>query len=314
MSVKSEKIIIELRLKIKELSDKIQVLNNKASNEKVKTDKDVINYDKNNLIINTKSTVDYLEEIRKLKAELDILIRKLNEELNKPNPKPEESDEGLGVHGPAAFSGVDDPKNKFHEGDYVVVIGSSKPEKQKFIRATGKIVNVLEHGVGKNTSNMTRYDVNFGDLGSANFKESRLRMGNANDYKSTSIIGGESYYDKYIKYRNKYLLLKEIKGGDINDLQLKNKDNHIAELNKQINELKRKEIQSEKSILEQLHYVDQKIAELNKTIKDLRENEKHLKSNLEIYKEDYKMELKRNIKIEKEINELKEKLKTVKKF
>jgi len=209
MSVKSQKIIIELRLKIKELSDKIQVLNNKADEEKVKTDKDVINYDKNNLNINTKSTVNYLEEIRRLKAELDILIRKLNEELNKPNPKPEESDEGLGVHGPAAFSGVDDPKNKFHEGDYVVATGSSKPEKQKFIGVTGKIVNVLEHGVGKNTSGMTRYDVDFGKLGSANFKESRLAMGKKENYKAApiSLIGGE-YYEKYMKYRLKYLSLK----------------------------------------------------------------------------------------------------------
>jgi hypothetical protein len=198
-------LIIEIIANIKKLSNQINVLSNKTSQEYIFAKQSLINKNRIELDKHNKQAKEYEEEIHRLKAELDILLRRLRETESK---KPETSDEGLSENGPAAFPGVHDPKNKFTEGDYVVAIASSKPEKQKFIGKTGKIETILDVGVGKNTSNMTRYDVNFGDFGSANFKESRLKMGNINDYKSTSIIGGETYYDKYIKYRNKYLALK----------------------------------------------------------------------------------------------------------
>ena len=204
-NVYDQNLIIKLKVNIEKLSNQIKVLSNKTSQEYSHAKQEVINKNNNKLINHNNNAVNYYQEILKLKAELDLLLRKLREAKS---AKPETSDDGAAINGPALFPGAKDPKNKFEEGDYVVATGSSKPEKQKFIGKTGRIENVLDVGVGENTSNMTRYDINFGDFGSANFKESRLKMGDKNNYKSTSIIGGETYYDKYMKYRNKYLSLK----------------------------------------------------------------------------------------------------------
>jgi len=265
-------LIIELKANIEKLSNQIKVLSNKTSNEYNNAKKEVINKNANKLNTHNNQAVEYYQEILRLKAELDLLLRRLKEA---ESAKHETSDEGLALNGPGLYPGVKDPKNKFVEGDYVVATGSSKPEKQKFIGKTGKIETVLDAGEGLNTSIVTRYDINFGDYGSANFKESRLKMGNVNDYKSTRIIRGESFYDKYLKYRNKYISLKQIKGGDINDLQLKNKDNHIAELNQKIKEL-------------QLLYNSEKIKSeyLNKIINDNNDKNKINENNINKLKND----------------------------
>lgn len=200
-------LIIEIKTNIEKIRNQIKDLSNKTTNEYSKAKQGVNNHNKLEVDTHNNQAVIYYQEILKLKAELEILLRRLKQI---ESAKSEKSDEGLSNNGPALFTGVHDPKNKFIEGDYVVVTGSNKPEKQKFIGKTGKVETILDVGVGKNTSNMTRYDVNFGNLGSANFKESRLIKGESKNYEAQYLLtGGESYYyEKYKKYRNKYLALK----------------------------------------------------------------------------------------------------------
>ena len=183
-----QKLIDSLKSKIIELNKKTAIEYEMA---KVAADK----IDKVNLDKHTDLAKDYLNQIKKLLLQL-----KAAEESN--------DDQFKANNGPAAFPGQNNPNNKFADNDYVIPTGSSKPEKQKFIGKTGKILNVLEAGVGKNTSKMTRYDVDFGKLGQANFKESRLIMGKKEDYKSNELFGGGMFYEKYMKYKDKYLRLK----------------------------------------------------------------------------------------------------------
>jgi len=204
--VDSEDILISnLQNQIKNIKQKIINLNNKTSEEYSNAKNNIIVKDKNNLEKNNYQAEEYVKQMKQLEIELDTLNKKLKNALKKP----ESSDDGYAVTGPAAFPGSPDPSNKFKEGDYVVATGTRKPKKKKFIGKTGKIIVVLEKGVGKNTSKMTRYDVDFGTLGRANFKESRLKLGKKEDYKSVTIFnGGDPYYEKYLKYKAKYLELK----------------------------------------------------------------------------------------------------------
>jgi hypothetical protein len=184
-----QKLIDSIKSKIIEL--------NKKTQEEYKLSKESADkIQKDNLDKHTNLAKDYLNQIKKLQLEL-----KAAEESS--------DDQFLANNGPAFFPGQNNPNNKYSDNDYVIPTGSSKPEKQKFIGKTGKILNVLEAGIGKNTSQMTRYDVDFGKLGKANFKESRLIPGKKENYIPNNLLGGGGrYYDKYMKYRSKYIALK----------------------------------------------------------------------------------------------------------
>jgi len=197
--------INNLQNQIKNLKEKILSLNTKTSQEYKQAKDNIVVNNKQQLERNNFQAEDYLRQMKNLQIQLD----NLNKKLKDANKTPESSDDGYANNGPAAFPGAADPSNKFKDGDYVVVTGSRKKEKQKFIGKTGKIIVVLEKGVGLNTSKMTRYDVDFGALGRANFKESRLKLGKKEDYKSVTVFnGGDPYYEKYLKYKAKYLKLK----------------------------------------------------------------------------------------------------------
>jgi hypothetical protein len=202
----SEDVLINnLKDNIENIQKKINDLNNLIKDEKNKAFNAVTAYDKNNLQVNINLAENNLKEMKKLLIDLENQQKNLKD----AKKKPEGPDDGYAVTGPAAFPGSADPSNKFKEGDYVVVTGSRKKAKQKFINKTGQIKIVLEKGVGKNTSKMTRYDVDFGELGQANFKESRLKLGRKEDYKPAPFFkGGDPYYEKYLKYKAKYLELK----------------------------------------------------------------------------------------------------------
>jgi hypothetical protein len=197
--------INNLQNEINNLKKKILNLNNKTSQEYSQAKNNIVVKNKLELEKNNSQAEEYLKQMKNLQIQLD----NLNKKLKDANKTPESSDDGYANNGPAAFPGSADPSNKFKEGDYVIATGSRKREKQKFIGKTGKIIVVLEKGIGKNTSKMTRYDVDFGALGRANFKESRLKLGKKEDYKSVSVFnGGDPYYEKYLKYKQKYLELK----------------------------------------------------------------------------------------------------------
>ena len=197
-----QKLIDDLKLKIDKVKKNIIELNKKTNDEYNFAKDEVIKLNKNELDKHTNLAEDYLNQIKKLQLELEKYIRELR------SAEESSDDQFLANNGPAFFPGQNNPKNKFADNDYVIPTGSSKPEKQKFIGKTGKILNVLEAGFGKNTSQMTRYDVDFGKLGQANFKESRLIMGKKEDYKPNNLLGGGEFYEKYMKYRSKYIALK----------------------------------------------------------------------------------------------------------
>jgi hypothetical protein len=197
-----QKLIDGLKLKINEIKKNIIELNKKTNDEYKFAQDEVIKVNKDNLDKHTNLAEDYLNQIKKLQLELEKYIRELR------SAEESSDDQFLANNGPAFFPGQNNPNNKFIDNDYVIPTGSSKPEKQKFIGKTGKILNVLEAGIGKNTSQMTRYDVDFGKLGKANFKESRLIPGKKEDYKPNNLLGGGGFYEKYMKYKDKYLRLK----------------------------------------------------------------------------------------------------------